>query len=92
MYDYDLEKLQNLSHGERCYQHLVASLALYKNEILKIKVSGNLVNIITDYGIYRYQVYGFEKDHFLDLVQKNFDIIPEHQLTRWGYENEVLQK
>lgn len=39
MYDYDLEKLQNLSHGERCYQHLIASLALFRGEVLKIKVS-----------------------------------------------------
>lgn len=68
MYDYDLEKLQNLSHGERCYQHLIASLALFN----------------------RYKINGLEKDRFLDLVQKNFDIIPEHEITRWRYENEVL--
>ena len=92
MYDYDLEKLSNLSHGERCYQHLIASLALFRGEILKTKVSGNRVNIITDNGIYRYKVNGLEKDHFLDLVQKNFDIIPEHEITRWRYENEIFQK
>lgn len=90
MYDYDLEKLQNLSHGERCYQHLIASLALFRGDILKIKVSGNRLNIITDNGIYRYKVNGLEKDRFLDLVQKNFDIIPEHEITRWRYQNEVL--
>lgn len=56
----NLKKLQNLSHGERCYQHLVASLALYKNEILKIKVSGNRVNIITEHE-WRYENEIFQK-------------------------------
>lgn len=84
MYDYDLERLQNLSHGERCYQHLIASLALFRGEVLKIKISGNRLNVVTDNGL--------EKDRFLDLVQKNFDIIPEHEITRWRYENEIFQK
>ena len=80
MYDYDLEKLQNLSHGERCYQHLIASLALFKNEILKIKVSGNRVNAITNDRIYRYKINGLEKDRFLDLIQNEFDVVIEFEL------------
>ena len=82
MYDYDLEKLQNLSHDERCYQHLIASLALFKSEVLKIKISGNRVNAITDKGVYHYKVNGLEKDHFLELIQNEFNVVTELEITK----------